>query len=112
MAAASAAASAPSPALDFSDLEELDDFDPVTAKRLKYEDFTLWQMFRHEVDIVFRAWIFVLRSWSQIPFKVGVMVSNEVLRFWDFYRGRPMRLRSWQFEFPSREEIFKLRDEL
>ena len=95
---------AQNPAESFDDLEDLDDFDyfeedkPVPQKTLSEE---FWQ----EFDLVFRTWIFVMRSWLELPKKTGIILSVEVSRLWDFWLGKPMRPRSWEIRFPTQDEL-------
>jgi len=66
---------------------------------------TIWDEVVDECSLVFRAWVYVLKSWIALPgtlFKVGVV---EVSRVWSFWLGLPVQERSWEFKFPTREEL-------
>jgi hypothetical protein len=69
------------------------------------DEVSLSELFVSEVSLVFRAWIFVLRSWIELPVKLPGILSEEVLRLWDFWLGWPMRPRTWKIAFPSRDEL-------
>ena len=91
------------PAIDLPDSdfdgEEEDEYATL------YPDRTLWEEFVDECSLVFRAWVYVMRSWITLPgtlFKVGVV---ELSRLWSFWLGLPVQERSWEFNFPRREEL-------
>jgi hypothetical protein len=69
------------------------------------DEISLSELFISEVSLVFRAWVFVLRSWIELPVKLPGILSEEVLRLWDFWLGWPMRPRTWKIAFPSRDEL-------
>jgi hypothetical protein len=58
-----------------------------------------------EFGLVFRAWIFVLRSWIELPVKLPGILSEEALRLWDYWLGFQVRPRTWKIAFPSRDEL-------
>jgi len=66
---------------------------------------SLSEVFTKEVSLVFRAWIFVLRSWVELPVKLPGILSEEVLRLWDYWLGFQVRPRTWKIAFPSRDEL-------
>ena len=96
---------------NFDDLDELDDFEDHKPQQLG-EEQTIRELFWEEFGLVFRAWKFVLRSWLELPRKIPVIVGTEFERLFDFWLGRPMRPRSWELRFPSKEDLFPGRDEL
>lgn len=61
---------------------------------------------RTEFDLVYRAWIYVMKSWLDLPRKTGLILVAEAERIFDFWLGKPVRSRSWQFKFPTRQELF------
>ena len=83
----------PSPSSD--DDEEPDDYKQV------YPDTTIWEEVKAEFDLVFRTWLFVLRSWVNVPgtaFKIGVMEMN---RLWNWWLGIAVPERSWEIKWPE-----------
>lgn len=92
---------------NFSELDELDDFEdeqPDQAPRSFSDDF--W----HEFSIVYRVWVHILRTWINIPKLTGNILIHEVSRVFDFWLGKPVRPRNWEFRSGGLGDI--LRDEL
>ena len=85
------------PAINMDDDDEDDE--------IIYPSGTVWEEVKAELNIVYKAYVWVLRSWVQMPaklFKVGIM---ELGRLWNFWLGMPVGERSWEFTFPSRDEL-------
>lgn len=99
--------SEPSSVPNFAELDELDDFDhdDAAAQQHPADPETLSEMFWAELDLVFRAWVYVLRSWVEMPGKISDIVATEFFRLSDFWLGRPVRPRSWEIRFPSKDEL-------
>ncbi|KAK3714686.1 endoplasmic oxidoreductin-1 [Vermiconidia calcicola] len=87
--------------VDFSDLEELDDFPDTEPQHQQ----TLGEMFWQETSLVFRTFRWVINSWLELPRKFGSIFIMEVTRAWNFWLGRPVRPRSYKYQLPSRDEI-------
>lgn len=88
------------PAINLPDDD--DDDDEYTTL---YPSRTIWEEIVDECSFVFRAWVYVLKSWIALPgtlFKVGVV---EMSRIWSFWLGLPVQERSWEFNFPTRDEL-------
>ena len=106
-----AAAAQQSATVNFDDLDDLEDPEffeyPQPEPR---EPSSLSQDFWREFDLIFRTFKYVIRSWLGLPKKMGTIVVVEFSRLWDFWLGKPMRPRSWEISFPSRDDIF--RDEI
>lgn len=96
---------------DFSDLDDLDDFDgfpdPSSTKKERRAKRTLKEEFWSEFNMVWHAFTYVLRSWMELPRLVPEIVFTEGRRLWDFWLGKPVRPRTWEFHAPSREELLR-----
>ncbi len=87
--------------------EDDDDFDafPHPSSRPNDDNTTLWAEITAECTLIWKAYLYVLKSWFQLPgtlFKVGVV---EVSRLWSFWLGLPVTERSWEFKYPSMDEL-------
>ncbi|ETI19476.1 hypothetical protein G647_09310 [Cladophialophora carrionii CBS 160.54] len=91
----SAATAVPEPESD--DLWE----DPETKPRSP----TIADEFWAELDLVWRTYKMVLRSWVELPFKFFAILVMELQRLWNYWLGLPVPARSWDFHFPSRDEL-------
>ncbi|KAI1983121.1 endoplasmic oxidoreductin-1 [Ophidiomyces ophidiicola] len=60
---------------------------------------------RDEWRLIWRAYIFVLRSWVAFPKTAYHITIMELNRLWNYWLGLPTPPRSWKFEFPSRDEL-------
>lgn len=47
----------------------------------------------------------VLNSWWEMPFKFSAILLMEMNRLWNFWIGLPVPPRSWDFHFPTRDEL-------
>ncbi|RMZ86401.1 hypothetical protein DV736_g6372, partial [Chaetothyriales sp. CBS 134916] len=70
---------------------------------------SLKEEFFDEVDLVWRAYKMVLRSWYELPFTLSGIVIMELNRLWNFFIGLPVPEKSWQLDWsvgvPSRDEL-------
>ncbi|CAF9931138.1 MAG: endoplasmic oxidoreductin-1 [Heterodermia speciosa] len=58
-----------------------------------------------ELQIVWRAYLYVLRSWITFPAKLFRILLVETSRLWSFWLGLEVQERSWDWRFPRREEL-------
>jgi len=79
--------------------------DDVPDKSDLYQQPTIAEEFWSELDLVWRAYKMVLRSWIDMPFKFFAIFVMEMNRLWNFWLGLPVPDRSWDFHFPSRDEL-------
>jgi ERO1-like protein beta len=106
-----------SPSSSLPDLDDLDDFDssdpvqPETAREPEREE-TISEIFWNEFEVVFRAWVFVLKSWATLPKRLGEILYVELWRFYTFWLGKPVPERVWEIQFPTREDLFPEHREL
>ncbi|CAK4031863.1 related to ERO1, required for disulfide bond formation in the ER [Lecanosticta acicola] len=96
---------------NFEDLDELDDFEDHQWPETEYSE-SISDAFWEELDLIFRAYKFVLKSWIMIPLSVPSILASELTRLYDFWLGRPVRPRTWKVQFPSKEDLFRKDDEL
>lgn len=95
-----------SPQANFDDLEDLDDFEEFNRPKYPTQpQLSVGEAFWQEFDLVFRTWKYVMRSWLELPKKTGAILGVELGRLVDFWLGKPVRPRSWEFKYPSRDEI-------
>ena len=83
-----------SPASD--DVEDEDDDENIV-----YPSESVWEAVKDEFSLVFRTWVYVLRSWVNIPgtaFKISVMELN---RLWNWWLGIEVPARSWEIRWPE-----------
>ena len=90
------------PPIDFSDLDELDDFQDTQPD--DHEE-TLGEIFWSELNLIIRTFKFIVRGWVELPRRVPGIVAVEVSRLWDFWLGKPIRPRNWEIRFPTHEEL-------
>ncbi|EMC94993.1 hypothetical protein BAUCODRAFT_123479 [Baudoinia panamericana UAMH 10762] len=93
-----------SPAESADGLGELDDFADADELPPKHVD-SLSDAFWQEFGLVWRAYVFVLNSWLGLPQKLGSIATHEMSRLTDFWLGRPIRPRGWEFRGPGRDEL-------
>ncbi|KAK3616994.1 endoplasmic oxidoreductin-1 [Elasticomyces elasticus] len=93
-----------SPAEMAASLDELDDF-VDTASNATIAEQSLTDVFWEEFGLVFRAWVYVLKSWVGAPKKLTSIALSELTRLWDYWLGKPMRPRSWEFKGPDFREL-------
>lgn len=89
---------------NFDDLNELDDFEDFSSSPPKTKP-TVKEIFWAELDLVWKAYKFVLMSWAELPFKIPSIFAQEVQRLYDWWLGRTIRPRSWEIRFPSKDEL-------
>jgi len=78
---------------------------PRRKPRNETQHYTLTEEFWEEFSLVWRTWVWVIRSWVELPGKVWKILIMEMSRLWDFWLGLPMRPRSWEIKFPGRGEL-------
>lgn len=69
------------------------------------EDESLGDIFRQEFGLLLRAVKYVLLQWIETPRKIGIIIYVEFMRLTEFWLGWPVRERSWNFHFPTRDEL-------
>ena len=84
--------------------DDFDTFDPLYEPD-DTDDTPLSDTITSELQIVWRAYIYVLRSWITFPLKLFRILVIETSRLWSFWLGLEVQERSWDFRFPSREEL-------
>ena len=94
----------PTPSLSSPLDDDFDDFyDPSSDD--DDEDPPLADTIRDELALIWRAYIYVLRSWAVFPAKIFRILIVELSRLWSFWLGLEVQERSWDFSFPSRDEL-------
>lgn len=104
--AATGGSQAASEAEDDDDYDEVDlDDDPYASETPKLPPTTLSEEFWEEWNLVWRTYVMVLNSWWEMPFKFSAILLMEMNRLWNFWIGLPVPPRSWDFHFPTRDEL-------
>lgn len=86
--------------------EDIDlDQDPYESERPQFPPRTISEEFWDEWNLVWRTYIMVLKSWYEMPFKFAAIFIMELSRLWNYYIGLPVPPRSWDFHFPTRDEL-------
>ncbi|KAL2041536.1 hypothetical protein N7G274_005918 [Stereocaulon virgatum] len=71
-----------------------------------HSDQTIGEIFRDEWNLVWRTYIYVLKSWISIPPKMFRIIVIELSRLWSFWLGLPIPERSWEFQWrPQKDEL-------
>lgn len=98
----------------YNNLDDLDDLDedafssPASSQQRQTRSFS--DDFYAEINLIYRTWIFVLKSWASLPRTLGSIALVEFSRLYAFWLGRPVPPRMWEFHFPTPEDLW--RDEL
>ncbi|KAK4498695.1 hypothetical protein PRZ48_009205 [Zasmidium cellare] len=95
--------SKPSEVPNFDDLDDLDDFED--HRRSQYEEQTISEIFYEELETVYKATLYILKSWMELPVTIPMIVGNEGGRLWDSWLGKPVRPRTWAIRLPERDEL-------
>ena len=85
------------PAIDLDDDEE--------DEKIIFPEQTIPEIFIEEWNLVWSAWIYVLRSWFSMPGKAFKIVVVEISRAWSFWLGLPVQERGWEIRWPGRDEL-------
>ena len=96
------------PAVDVPDEEDEyvdDDDDDWEDDGTEKDGETAWEAFKDEFGIVWRTYIFVLKSWITTPAKVFKILVMEFNRLWSYWLGLAVPERSWEIKFPARDEL-------
>jgi ERO1-like protein beta len=84
--------------------EPVNDGLPESHKELEDEP-TVWEIIQEEVSLVTRAYVFVLKSWIEFPYKLWLILRYEGSRFWYMFLGFTPGEREWGFRFPGHDEL-------
>ncbi|KAK2741899.1 endoplasmic oxidoreductin-1 [Myotisia sp. PD_48] len=69
------------------------------------EQTSVMDEIREELDVVWRAYIYILKSWIRFPKVAFEILVMELNRLWNYWLGIPVPPRSWKISFPSRDEL-------
>ena len=92
------------PAIAQDDEEELPDYDDDEEETV-FPEQTVGKIIMEEFSLVFRTWVYVMRSWIEIPGKVFRIAIMELNRLWSYWLGLPVGERSWEIRWPKHEEL-------
>jgi ERO1-like protein beta len=91
----------------YNDIDEFEDFplEDEEEEAAARPPPTLSEEFWTEIDLVWRAYKYVLSSWISLPFKTWAILVMELNRLWSYWLGLPVPPRSWDFRLPTRDEL-------
>ncbi len=69
------------------------------------EEESLYDSIMAELTLVWRTYVYVLKSWIELPGKVGRIFAIEASRLWAFWLGMPIARREWEVSRPGREDL-------
>ncbi|KAN0077538.1 Endoplasmic Reticulum Oxidoreductin 1 (ERO1) domain containing protein [Elaphomyces granulatus] len=58
-----------------------------------------------EIRLVWRTYVWVLKSWISLPKTIWDISVLELSRLWNYWLGLPVQPRSWRLQFPSPDEL-------
>ncbi|GAB7365504.1 hypothetical protein MBLNU230_g6577t1 [Neophaeotheca triangularis] len=95
---------------DLDDLDALDDWPADPPARPQ----TVGEIFWQELDLVFRTWVYVLKSWARLPITGAEIFALEARRAWNAWLGYPVPPRTWTLQAFERGPVpsVRRRDEL
>lgn len=68
-------------------------------------DESILEAILDEWYLVWRTFVFVIRSWIGIPGKAFKIFILEANRLWSFWLGLPIQERSWEIRLPTRDDL-------
>nr|POF07880.1 endoplasmic reticulum oxidoreductin-1 [Quercus suber] len=90
-----------------------DDFPPTDLpprRRKAPANQSAGDAFWDELDLVWRTYLYVLKTWASLPKKIAEAIGFELKMLFNAWLGRPVITRTWQFNFKSARQV--VRDEL
>ena len=78
-----------------------DDFPTYRKRDLQGRELTFSESAWDEIDLVWRAYMWVLRSWVELPMKMFAIGTMEMSRLWNWFIGLPVPNRSWNIVWPD-----------
>ncbi|EAW20163.1 ER oxidoreductin [Aspergillus fischeri NRRL 181] len=96
--------------------DDEDDFKYATERlpwerRPHKESDTAWDSFTAEFEVVWNTFVYVLKSWWNMPKTLWEIFVLETNRAWSYWLGLPVPPRSWRIRLPQRPQM-RSRDEL
>ncbi|WPH02393.1 endoplasmic reticulum Oxidoreductin 1-domain-containing protein [Acrodontium crateriforme] len=90
-----------------SSVVEPDDFDDLddSENDEEYHEPTLAEEFWSELDLVWSAYKFVLKSWFALPGTLFQIAKLEINRAFKFWVGQPVPPRAWKPKWPTRDDL-------
>ncbi|OJD13619.1 hypothetical protein AJ78_05941 [Emergomyces pasteurianus Ep9510] len=94
-------------------IEDLEDDGDQWAQRPKHtpgpkakdQGESIMDIIREEFDLVWRAYMYVLRGWINFPGIIWKVLVMELSRLWNYWLGVPVPPRSWEIHIPHRDEL-------
>lgn len=80
--------------------------EPDEEDDVLYGDETIGEIIYNEFALVFRTYVYVIKSWFTFPGKALKILILELDRLWSFWLGLPVTPRSWEFQWrPQKDEL-------
>lgn len=79
--------------------------DDVNDDTIPPPDESILEAIFDEWYLVWRTFVFVIRSWIGIPGKAFKIFILEANRLWSFWLGLPIQERSWEIRLPTRDDL-------
>ncbi|RAL13552.1 ER oxidoreductin [Aspergillus homomorphus CBS 101889] len=83
---------------------------PWERVRERRETDTIWDDVKAEFSLVWDTYVYVLRSWANVPKTLFEIVVIEFARVWNYWLGLPVPPRAWKVRTPR--QAMQARDEL
>ncbi|KAI1638804.1 endoplasmic reticulum Oxidoreductin 1-domain-containing protein [Biscogniauxia mediterranea] len=77
----------------------------LPPKKQRSKPQTVNDAFYQELELVYKAFKAVIRSWINFPKMMFYIILSELNRLWEYYIGLPVTPRSWEFRRPSLDEL-------
>ncbi|PGH12738.1 hypothetical protein AJ79_04099 [Helicocarpus griseus UAMH5409] len=90
---------------DDEDDEWSEEFTGKPRRTKQSGDQTIMDVFWEEWNLVWRTYVYVIRSWINFPSVAWRTFVLESSRLWNYWLGLPVPPRSWEFRFPRRDEL-------
>lgn len=90
--------------LSVETVDSLDDLDD-DAYATPLQEESLSEIFWQEFETVYRAYVWVIKSWLAMPRTLGRVIYNEAYRLFAFWVGTPVPGRGWDFRVPFQDEL-------
>ncbi|KAL9101073.1 MAG: hypothetical protein Q9163_003621 [Psora crenata] len=88
----------------YTDLPDDEDEDEAD-EGIVHPQETLWEAFTDEFSLVWRTFIYVIKSWIGMPGKISRIFVVELSRLWSYWLGLPVQQRSWEIKWPTKDEL-------
>ncbi|KAF2736647.1 endoplasmic oxidoreductin [Polyplosphaeria fusca] len=82
-----------------------DDGMPDFSRNWDPSKMTVWEELQAECDLIYRTFVYVLKSWAEIPSKFVKILFWEFGRLWNYWLGLTDPGQGWEFRYPRADEL-------